>query len=55
MNNRFYLSNDIKITLKSHFCPKKVIIASLCTHVAMDVITFPENLQTNSGFINYNA
>ena len=28
---RFYLSYDIKITLKSHFCHKKVIILSLCT------------------------
>ena len=37
------LSYDIKITLKSHFCRKNVIILSLC-NVAMDVITFPENL-----------
>ena len=29
MNVRFYLSYDIKITLKSHFWRKKVIIASL--------------------------
>ena len=27
----FYLSYDIKITLKSHFCRKYVIILSLCT------------------------
>ena len=27
---RFYLSYDIKITLKSHFWRKKVINASLC-------------------------
>ena len=27
----FYLSYDIKITLKSHFCRKKVIILTLCT------------------------
>ena len=31
MNVRFYLSHDIKITLKSHFCPKNIIILSLCT------------------------
>ena len=31
---------DIKITLKSHFCRKNVINLSLCTHVAVDVITF---------------
>ena len=30
-NVRFYLSYDIKITLKTHFCPKTVIIVSLCT------------------------
>ena len=31
MNIRFFLSYDIKITLKSHFCRKSVIILSLCT------------------------
>ena len=30
MNVRFYLSYDIEITLKSHFCRKNVIM-SLCT------------------------
>ena len=30
-NVRFYLSYDIKITLKSHFCRENVIILSLCT------------------------
>ena len=30
-NVRFYLSNGIKITLKSHFCRKNVIILSFCT------------------------
>ena len=30
MNVRFYSSNDIKITLKSHFWCKIVIILSLC-------------------------
>ena len=51
-NVRFYLSYDIKITSKSHFWRKNVIILSLCTqrcygrqmsNVVMDVITFPEN------------
>ena len=48
MNLRFYLSYDIKSTLKSHFCHKKrhnfVIM-----YVVMDVISFPENLKTTSG------
>ena len=44
MNVRFYLSYDIKITLKSHFSRKNVIFFLLCTNVVMDVITFPENL-----------
>ena len=30
MNVRFYLSYDIKITLKSHFCRNNVLILSLC-------------------------
>ena len=30
-NARFYLSYDIMITLKSHFCRKNVIILSLCS------------------------
>ena len=30
-NVRFYLTYDIKITLKSHFCRKNVIILTLCT------------------------
>ena len=30
-NVRFYLSYDIRITLKSHFCRENVIILSLCT------------------------
>ena len=30
MNVRFYLSYDNKITLKSHFCSKNIIILSLC-------------------------
>ena len=45
MNVRLYLSYDIMITLKSHFLGKK------CYNfvIVMDVITFPENLQTTSG------
>ena len=42
-NLRFYLSYDIKITLKSHFCRKNVIILSYVRNVVMDVIAFPEN------------
>ena len=48
---RFYLSYDIEITLKSHFCRNNGIILSLCMqrcyehhNVVMDVMTFPENL-----------
>ena len=48
---RFYLSYDIKSTLKSsHFCLTNGIILSLCSqrcderyNVVMDAITFPEN------------
>ena len=43
-NVRLYLSYGIKITLKSLFCNKKVIILSLYMQRFMDVITFPENL-----------
>ena len=32
MNVRFYLSYDIKITLKSHFWRINIIIVLLCTH-----------------------
>ena len=44
MNVRFYLSYDIKITLKSHFCRKNIIILCYVRNVDMDVITFAENL-----------
>ena len=50
-NVRYYLSNDIKITLKSHFWRKNVIILSFLAlkicyvcNVVMGVITFPANL-----------
>ena len=36
--------HDIKITLKSHFSHKNIIILSLCTQRCKDVITFLENL-----------
>ena len=49
-NVRFYLSYDIKITLKSHFCRKKLEFYHYVRNVVMDVITFPENL-----FINFIA
>ena len=49
MNVRFYLSYDVKITLKSHFCCKNVIICHYVSNVVMDIITFPENLSTTSG------
>ena len=44
MNVRFYLSYDIKINLKSHFCRKKLKSCQYVRNVVMDVITFPENL-----------
>ena len=47
-NVRFYLlydHDDIKITLKSHFCRKNVKIkCHYVRNVVLDVITFPENL-----------
>ena len=44
-NTRFYLSYDIKITLKSHFFRYNVIILSFYVrNVVVDVKTFPENL-----------
>ena len=42
MKVRFYLSYDIKITLKSHFCRKNVKFCYYVRSVVMDVITFPE-------------
>ena len=49
LDSSFYLSYDIKITLKSHFCRKNVIICHYVRNVVMAVITFPENLYTTSG------
>ena len=51
MNVRFYLSFDIKIILKSHYCRKNVIIFHYVHNSVMDVITFPKNLQTTSGLL----
>ena len=42
-NVRFYLSYDIKITLKSHFCRKNVIILS-CTQRRYGRHNVSENL-----------
>ena len=36
--------NDIKITLKSHFCRKNVIILHYVRSFVMDVLTFLKNL-----------
>ena len=45
MNVRFYLSYDIKITLKSHFCQKiRYKFCHYVRNVVMDAITVPENL-----------
>ena len=44
MNVILYLSYDIKITLKSHFCRKNVIICHYVGNVVMDLIRFTENL-----------
>ena len=39
---RFYISYDIKITLKSHFCRKNVIILSLYTQRIWALLRFPK-------------
>ena len=56
MNVRFYLSYDIKITLKSH-CWRKNIINVYCHYVrnvVMDAITFPVMLVVDtSGLLIY--
>ena len=44
-NVRLYLSDDIKNTLKSHFCRKKTLyFCHYVRNVIMDVKTFPVNL-----------
>ena len=43
--------HEIKITLKSHFCPKNVTILSLCMQLFTDVIMFPQNLLTTCGLL----
>ena len=44
MNVRFYLSYDIKITLKSHFGRKTLLLCHYICNVVMDIITLPKNL-----------
>ena len=39
--DRYYLSYDIKITLKFHFGSEKLFICHYVRNVAMDVILFP--------------
>ena len=48
-NVRFYLSYDIRNTLKSHFCVKMLLLLYYVRNIVMDVITFPVNLETTSG------
>ena len=43
-NVRFYLSYDIKITLKSHSAVKMLKFCHYARNVVMDVIKLPENL-----------
>ena len=43
-NTRVRMLDSIKITLKSHFWRKKVIIMSDVRNIVIDVITFPVNL-----------
>ena len=45
-NTRARMLDSIKITLKSHFCRKNVIILSIriVRNVIIDAITFPKNL-----------
>ena len=42
LNIRFYLSYDIKSTLKSHCCRKTLLLCHYVRNVVMDVIKFPE-------------
>ena len=49
MNVGFYLSYDIKITLKSHFLSKTRLFCHYVRNAVMDVRTFPENLQSTNG------
>ena len=41
-NDRYYLSYDIKITLKFHFWREKLFICHYARNVAMEVIVFPK-------------
>ena len=41
---RFFLSNGIKITLKSHFCCKDIMIVSLCMQRSYERHNVSKNL-----------
>ena len=43
-NVRFYISYDVKISLKSDFCRKTLFFCHYVRNVVMDVMTFPVNL-----------
>ena len=47
--NKLNKRTRMKITMKSHFCLKNVIILSLCTQRSYGRITFPLNLLTTCG------
>ena len=49
---RFYLTFDIKISLKSHFCCKNVIILSLCTQRCYGRHNFSRKSRNHLWFIN---
>ena len=45
INARFYLSYDIKITLKSHFwCKNVIFFCHFVRNFVMEAIALPENL-----------
>ena len=48
MLDSIYLSYDIKVTLKSHFCRKNVMVLSFCTQLCYERHKVPENLLTIS-------
>ena len=48
-NVRLYLLYDIKITLKSNFLSKNVILLSLCTQSCYGRHNVPENLYGKNG------
>ena len=50
-NTRARMLDSIKITLKSHFCRKSVIILSLCTQPCYGSHNFYHILKTTSGLL----